>query len=125
MEELSTNSVVPLTTDNWYTCGYTIYNYLGTHVATFSNITRAQYNSPSYPGWWNLVSGYNSTWAASMYSWTNLSGPTPNPGWNNWDSYVYTYSKGILNYLGGQYWYHATNSFDYSSGWSCSAGSGQ
>lgn len=110
---------------NWYTCGYSIKNFLGNTVATFANVTQAEYSS-SYPYayHWNLYSGYNSVWAAFGYSWDDLYGPDPYPGWNQWSQLSNTYSQGTLHYLASPNDYYAQLNFYSSGSWNCRAGAG-
>lgn len=64
-----------------YQCSITTKSRIGTHVGALTNNTWASYdNGPPVPNNpWYMNSGYNSTWAASGYRWSNLTGPTPSP----------------------------------------------
>ncbi len=122
-EEVRPSGVMaPLSTTNWYICGIRAYNYLGGHVGTLTNYTQATYDDVVYDKW-KLLTGFNTTWAATGYSWSNLSGPNPNPGWNVWTYSGSTRSDGKLTWISTWKWYWAKNLFYRYGNWGCTGGS--
>ena len=104
----------------WYTCIIRVYNQLGSHKGTLTNYTQATKGEhPTGYKKWKLITGYNTTWAATGYYWSNVSGPTPDPGWGTWEYEASTRSDGKFNSLPQYTWYYVGPSFHTNHYWNC------
>ncbi len=119
-EQASKNSGEGTRSTAWYICSIRAYNGLGYHVGTLTNNTQAEKgeNPPGYKKW-KLITGYNTTWAAFGYYWSNVSGPTADPGWGTWEYEAFTRSDGKLNFWPQYKWYYVGAAFHTNHRWNC------
>ena len=124
----SSDAVVALASTATITCGKKIYNSLGQLRATLQQNVGVTFSgtygqTPVTLNWGDRAGTGSSPW----YSWSDLTGPNPNP---NWGVYVartqtaYSTAGGMLTYaapgIPGWSKYYSSRITINSSGWYCS-----
>lgn len=114
-------SIMPLSYRATLTCGKNIYNVFGVLLATLQeNVNVTFWNqwgrSPVTLNWGNL----NGTRTFLIgYTWSDLRGPNPNPGWGIRTNTAYAWASGVLNNWPGMSQYHSILLTINGSGWYC------
>jgi len=127
-ESINSTSITPLASTATISCTTPIYNYLGTLKATLKQNVGVTFwgtfgQTPVTLNWGTRA----GTGASPMYSWSDLTGPNPYPGWGVYVSRyqtAYTIVGGMLTYSpvpGVVEWqmYISNRLTIQSSGWYC------
>ncbi|MCL4488530.1 MAG: hypothetical protein M1570_10430 [Chloroflexi bacterium] len=119
----ASGSLGALSFDRNLTCGKTIYSWLGLQLGVLQeNVNVSFWNvdgrAPVTMNWGNM-DGTVATMAG--YSWSNLSGPNPNPAWGDRTNNAFATASGQLNQYLPPGWFqvYSVNMTIDSNGWYC------
>lgn len=127
-ESINSTSITPLASSAQISCWTPIYNSFGTLKAKLKQNVGVTFwgtygQMPVTLNWGNRA----GTGASPMYSWSDLTGPNPYPGWGVYVSRTktaYSIVGGMLTYtpiVGVGWSYYISNRLTIkSSGWYCS-----